>query len=1044
MHNNVLSINHASSQSFVNVINILDDFSSISIQNQKSVAIFLNSLAIIFEANCQINVNEIEDIFISQLNQLGIYDVSIANFFFNTINQNNNKKYFINNRQGILHETINNIPDIKNILKINSEDIMISINLSNYINSFEILLKNDPVGLDLIMEFLIKHYMDNQIIDYNWETAHLLFNYYSSHFGFKQNLLDFFIEYSRLTFFKYKNYKKYELLENFILPYLNANFTLIDKKVLGDLLLNFMPNKITNDNSFDFSGIKQIVDLFIVHYPKDKKELFTKFVKSCFIKEQVYYSKFLLDILDQHCSLIKKDDVIFTNIELKEVFENFITFLERNNFEVPYCQKVIQSIEIFSSKLGSELFKLLINNIQLPIINKIKHNLRYSYVIEDLLDKYSNIVTKENIEYFIVTVSSINQNKNIIDEYQAIKLLKTYQTLFSDEEILKLNINLINNCLITNDHDYIVFVQDLLINFVNSNQLLGNSLINYLLNDMKNNLNDMNAILFHNYIMKYHLETLDIDLKLLNNIANQIIKMKSMVEFDKFNAIKNILNLIIMKNKNVQSKIIKFIELSIINDCLLAIELSKEYKNIIEDNNLKKLIKKSIIKFIEIDSIQSNSFNLLLDHLDILTDFDKYLLSKLIINKNLSLINEDNYLAFTNDGKCENILAIINHEDFRNTLVLFESNFFISLFNQILNNYKDDVQKIQEIVNMHQDFITSAQIEMVYFSTNTLHVANYIRTIQDQYNLELPIRNDIRTVHFDRSIILLGGNNNRLLTRNMTNAFHVHDYTNGLEGSVFSLIRFLLDLKKIKLENINRHEFINQYINLEDEQNNAIFNVLNKLQEDENYLSKFEHVLPYIVTFLNNNAENWFSDYKDKLLRWNIYLQSSFIESFQAYNQKLMNNNISCIKGIYERFFTPFRFLHPSFNALFVNQDVVFAFEYNIVNELLLLNDIVFEKLSKRYVENNTINVISTINEIFIIEFINKFNDKIEKTKNTALNLNPYPELLPIIDKELKRNSVIVTNFLDKIIHNIQSYLENIFINDIIIYDYMEGKLKQI
>jgi hypothetical protein len=1021
MHNNVLISSHSVTQSFTNIID-KNNFLNISIQNKQNIAILIHSLAIINNIIVKSNINMIQENFISQSTQYGL-DVVLAMKISNIVIQDHKElKYFKCTADSFLNENIKNIIYNHDMLGVNANYVNLSNNISIYIKSIEILLKEDAVNLKLINEFLIKYYLNPNNIDYSFENAVLLFNHYNILFGFNQESLNYYIKFSNF-YFKDNDLKKYKLLENFILPILSQNINLIDKKILGNLLLDFIPKNINYISSYDFLILQKLFDLFVVHYSEDRKEIFFKFINLCFTTKYSYCNNRILEILNNYVGLINQDDKLLNKIELKNIFESFFDCLHNSNNDVNYFNTFIKSIEIFKDKIGDEVFQQFINKMMEFLIKKISEQFSYKHLVQNILDKYNKIITKDNIKYFILSLSLVGKKDNIIDEYGAKKAIKDYQEIFSDKEILDLNMNLINNCLSTNDIDYMFFVKDLINNL---NNKFAANIISTLSENMKNNLNDMNIIFFCDYILINHFETLNINLNMFNKMVKYLIKMKPSSDFSIFEAIKRLLKIITIQDKNARGKVIEFIELAIQQNSLLALKLIEEYKMIIDENNTKNFILQSVIKFIETCHDTEEAFYLLTNYLEFWTDAEKYMLSKLLISKNLSLVTENDICGFINDIKFENILTIMRHEHLKASLLLFEDNFYINLLSQILNNYNHDVEKVKEIIREHEGFITAEHIELLYYSTQTLAVINYIRTIQNYYNLTLPIRQDV--IRNQTPI-----NNNILLG----NAFEIHNYTNGVENIILQLIQYLLKCKQINVENIDKLEFINKYVDLGESKNNLVINVLDKLEQDKQYFKMFQKVLPYLVTFLNNDDEEWVSDYKEKTLRFNMYFELSFIESAQAYGKELTSDNISCVKGLYERLFTPFRVIHPLFKLLFINQDVVKYFEHNIANELLLLSDIVLKKLTQNYKEINVVDLEENINQIFIIEFINRFNCMVLETKN-LLSLNLNLNLLMILNKDFNRSSHIAVSFLNKVTSNIKNYLDNLFIDNVHIYKYME------
>jgi hypothetical protein len=1028
MINNISNINKSYIQIENNIYdNILEEYKKlpdINENNRNDIAILIKSFLTILYFNKQ-NIKKVKESFISELSKLGISNTSLANNIAKEVIE-----YHIgikNNFFDLFHENdidLNqNMQNIINIFEVDSQKIIFSNNINSYIRSISILCNEEKSDIKLAIEFLIEKFLSSQTINYDLNAVLDLLKIYNQSYEFDKQLLNLLlkcINYNK----KFRFSEKVELIKEIILPCLSNNINLIDKIILQNLL-SFTPHKTDNNNNTIFMKLEVIIKFFICHYDSDDKENeIIKFIEKFLIINQNDCYNFLLETLT---NLFNKDNQLLSESALEKlvkIFEkNIDYFKEKNTKDTKYAYNLFNCISLYQSQIENNSFNELMNKLINYGIEKIEYSFDYKKFVTYIFNNNNDFISKDNIKNLITCLSK-NKEGRIIDEYGAKNLIQNHKKIFTPEELVDLNINLINNCLSidSSDFDEIKFVEDLIANTLNDNKPLNEKILSDLMDNIRENLNNKKIILMYKYILPNFFDILNLN---SNNLLNIIEYHLSNNNFLNNSLIIYFIDILINKHK-FTNRLIKFIESKIEAYPSLCISLVEKYANNIILEEKKILIKKIILRM-------SDGLNLLNNNLELFNQSELYVLIKSIINKYLLSINQNNQLFF--DGNI-NLLNIINNINFKNILLAFEQNFFVNTLNQVTNHYKNHLNVIQELIQMHQTHITPEQITNIYNSTSSISVINYIISIQNNYNIILPNRNDILEPTYG---IINNRINNMFNNRINTPAFQIHNYTNGSDGVIIDIIKYFVRNEPLK---IDKNQFLENYIKLNKEENNAIINVLNKIEMDINYKEKFYYALPYLVSFLNDNNQNWKENYKEKESRWNIWLELGLIEAAQAYGNSLILKNISCVKGIYERLFTPFRVIHPLFELLFLNQNIVDEFENDINKKLKYVADhIVINDIQTNNIPKKDIN-IDRINEIFIKNFIKYFNDKKSEAKNNLLkDLELNNEISNLINFELERNLNITTSFIDKIVSEIGSYLDNLLFDNVNFYEYINKQL---
>jgi hypothetical protein len=173
-------------------------------------------------------------------------------------------------------------------------------------------------------------------------------------------------------------------------------------------------------------------------------------------------------------------------------------------------------------------------------------------------------------------------------------------------------------------------------------------------------------------------------------------------------------------------------------------------------------------------------------------------------------------------------------------------------------------------------------------------------TENPEQNIVLPIRND-----------LLGTEEEQV---EYEVAYDVHNYANGLSIPCLQYMQSALEHAHLPLRPFTIENLVHTIDSVltDREQKEQVYAVLRKINphNSENYFDKLQSALPLINTFIIKIA-------KDQNIPihtfWELFIRQSFIEAATAYEDE-----ISCVKGIYERLFSGLRIMDPGIDILFV------------------------------------------------------------------------------------------------------------------------------
>ena len=324
-------------------------------------------------------------------------------------------------------------------------------------------------------------------------------------------------------------------------------------------------------------------------------------------------------------------------------------------------------------------------------------------------------------------------------------------------------------------------------------------------------------------------------------------------------------------------------------------------------------------------------------------------------------------------------------------------------------------EKMQRIFS--EEFVSKFE----NLNRNTLEIAtNNNRNIEEYKNEIAKISNSISTTNETLTSFCNGAlKNYETVVEKYDERFN--NILNLIDNSKQNYQEFLILLK----ESSNVLKVSNKYISKTDD----TFKLINKFLEQENSLVSFWEQNKEIVSNLNQNLENFFDEYQDKLAMLNnisfkhfkeiqegvIKVQTELTDNMNEFSVKYGNNLISLNEKTSDNFEKIYSKLGEVYEELRNKiDDFTVKYENNLVklnqeydNNLVLVNNQV-ETLFKNYDSNLSSIVLNFNNMIENLKITLKDinNDKIENEKVSELSKKLLDLIDEIEDLKNKKNNI--------------------------------------
>ena len=918
------------------------------------------------------NKNNIEKLII-------LFHFFIFNFYINDYNENNYKKFELNNINEII---INN----KNYI-LNNNLIYISLLLFNK----ELLLKNFKETKKLFSN-ISKNFFNE---DFNLNFDNNNNDYYNLIINLKIDILNLNLKFHSNNFFENEENNFIKILNNekninnflFNLKELNnfyyfKNFSIYNRK-------NYL-KEIKNDE-FDLFSYDKILIEKILNEIIEKNEIKINF-ELLFNFFNVYEN-----IFNENFTLILNDKI---KIFLNEYFKNKINFnlndLNKNNYE-----KTLINIKL-SNLIINKSFS---ENICKDIIN--------------FFNQFNNIsLTFEEKFNFVFFIEFYNENDLYLNKFQAfLNIIKNNKNFFSNEN--KENyLKFINNNFLFN---FGIFYEILLNN--NNNKNFNEDFIlhnNHIILLSKNNKYKLNYIkIFQkNFIRKFN-EFYNKYFNILNDIFNTIYNILNM-EFDYLNDKKYSLNFEIIFSKFellfINEGLIyeKFLLLNLILKFFIGnfwIFLTKNFWPVL--NNLIKNIFEILLKSIEIEKYE----NFEKDFFDFILNFINNLLKYIQKNSNEDFFISKNYFKINNEFylfKSKNNLNNSNkfYENFKSISTFFNGILVgLQSFYLILNNN-----------NLYSNFfITNCFFELSENFLNENIKKLFININNKDFNKKnIDIKID---ENYFENVYL---NNNK--KENENNLLKLKEEIKIIKKNEneINYLNLIDETKDFKINDSNYEKYLENKIDL-----CILFNYLTE-KESKNFYSTTILTLKETILIILSNTENLLNSLnKEKIIKFCKIILFEIINCRSLIIQKIIIEILSKIDFIIKKNKELLLKSIENSNVLLENINIneKIKNEFERKNLIKILIRIYFSKNYKLKVNNNEKKKIK--NKINLINFFiqlnqNEFNEYLNILLNDVniifinnnfqiINLRNLNKILEILKLNLKQ----ITNLFHDEIFNI-------------------------
>jgi hypothetical protein len=350
----------------------------------------------------------------------------------------------------------------------------------------------------------------------------------------------------------------------------------------------------------------------------------------------------------------------------------------------------------------------------------------------------------------------------------------------------------------------------------------------------------------------------------------------------------------------------------------------------------------------------------------------------------------------------------------------------VALFNRTDISNAD----ITELLREHGDNISSETIINRYLTTNSIDTINavrdYVQGIGAYREINLPPRNHIMVA--DRRLQGI--------------AHEVHNYTNGTAVTMLKIISFMLHESKVANMKFTVNDLRQKFKLLDLHKQNKCNEALDKIIASSNYKEKLKAVLPALASFLNADSLVWEHNQNNSNSRWKLWLEQSFYEAGTAYTGE---NNVSCVKGIYERLFSGFRTMHPCIDVIFAAKNILEGYRNNILNILKgenLVNQVI-ASLKVQGIKSGDENFDDKLKEIFSeklsLEITNQIYNSEHELKNKLSNL---PNTKQYIAEFLKhKNQNLIREYMQQFNACVESIEYISLEGNTTLYDYIQSHL---
>lgn len=267
--------------------------------------------------------------------------------------------------------------------------------------------------------------------------------------------------------------------------------------------------------------------------------------------------------------------------------------------------------------------------------------------------------------------------------------------------------------------------------------------------------------------------------------------------------------------------------------------------------------------------------------------------------------------------KCNKKLILQILENFPPNL--FTSQIINSLFDNMIKNL-NHLNKYEEIIlfifntKEYANKIDNSKITIVYYNSISPDVVSDIQN----YLIESASWRGLRLAQRQLSHLIEAD------VQNQGIAFEIHRYSEGLDKIILIYIKEIIaknSIRRMAFNFLDLEKKVSYLISDPNEKRKCLSSIY-KLKRDSEHSQKLECILPFLVSFLNEDSIDWNPHLKEvsKDVRWTLWLKQFLQESAESYEG---NDSISCTKGIYERAFTGFQTMHKTIDAIFLPSNLI-------------------------------------------------------------------------------------------------------------------------